>query len=40
MPIDSADTLRSSLAALKVGDAVALQIERDGALMYLGFELE
>jgi len=39
-PIDSVDTLRSSLAALKVGDAVALQVERDGALMYLGFELE
>jgi len=40
MPIDSVDTLKSSLAALKVGDAVAFQIERDGALMYLGFELE
>jgi serine protease Do len=38
--IDSMDTLRATLAALKTGDAVALQVERDGGLMYVGFELE
>jgi serine protease Do len=38
--IDSMDTLRTALAALKVGDAVAIQVERDGGLMYLSFELE
>ena len=38
--IDSMETLRATLAALKTGDAVALQVERDGALMYVSFELE
>lgn len=39
-PIDSMDTLRAALNALKSGDAVALQIERGGGLMYLSFEME
>jgi serine protease Do len=38
--IDSVDTLRTALAALKTGDPVAFQVERDGGLMYLSFELE
>ncbi len=32
--------LRATLEALKVGDAVVLQLERDGALMYLAFTAE
>ena len=39
-PIDSLETLRQSIRALKPGDAVALQIERDGKLAYLAFEME
>jgi len=39
-PIDSMETLRAALNALKNGDAVALQIERSGGLMYLSFEVE
>jgi serine protease Do len=39
-PIDSMATLRSAVAALKTGDPVVLQIERDGGLMYVSFELE
>jgi serine protease Do len=38
--IDSTDTLRAAINALKIGDAVALQVERDGALMYVSFEVE
>jgi serine protease Do len=38
--IDSMDLLRGTLAALKTGDAVAMQVEREGALMYVSFELE
>ena len=38
--IDSTDTLRTALNTLKTGDAVVLQVERDGGLMYLSFELE
>jgi serine protease Do len=39
-PIDSMDTLRAAVSALKTGDPVALQVERDGALMYVSFEIE
>ena len=39
-PIDSVDTLRAAVGALKTGDAVVLQVERDGGLMYVSFELE
>lgn len=38
--IDSADTLRAAIAKLKPGDPVVLQVERDGGLMYLSFEME
>jgi len=39
-PIDSMDSLRTALNALKTGDPVALQVERDGGLMYVSFEIE
>jgi serine protease Do len=39
-PIDSMDTLRTALASLKTGDPVVLQVERDGGLMYVSFEIE
>jgi serine protease Do len=39
-PVDSTDTLRAALSALKSGDPVALQVERDGGLMYVSFEIE
>jgi S1-C subfamily serine protease len=39
-PIDSVETLRSAVRALHSGDAVVLQIERDGGLQYLPFEME
>ena len=38
--IDSVGTLRREVRALKSGDAVVLQIERDGGLQYLPFEME
>ena len=38
--IDSADTLRAAVKALKPGDPVALQVERDGGLLYVSFEIE
>jgi serine protease Do len=40
LPVDSTDTLRAALGALKSGDPVALQVERDGGLMYVSFEIE
>ena len=39
-PIDSMDTLRAAVGALKTGDAVVLQVERDGGLQYVSFEME
>ena len=39
-PIDSVETLRRAVRELKSGDAVVLQIERDGGLQYLPFEME
>jgi serine protease Do len=39
-PIDSVETLRSAVRTLKSGDAVVLEIERDGGLQYLPFEME
>ena len=39
-PIDSVETLRREMHTLKPGDAVVLQIERDGGLRYLPFEME
>jgi len=38
--IDSMDELRAAVAALKTGDPVVLQVERDGGLLYVSFELE
>jgi S1-C subfamily serine protease len=38
--VDSTNTLRAALGALKSGDPVALQVERDGGLMYVSFEIE
>jgi serine protease Do len=39
-PIDSVDTLRTIVAGLKGGDPVVLQVERDGGLLYVSFEME
>lgn len=39
-PIDSMDTLRAAVSALRTGNPVALQVERDGGLMYVSFEIE
>ncbi len=39
-PIDSMDTLRGAVAKLKTGDPVVLQVERDGGLQYVSFEME
>jgi serine protease Do len=38
--IDSMATLRTAVSELKTGDAVVLQVERDGGLMYVSFEME
>ena len=38
--IDSVETLRREVRGLQSGDAVVLQIERDGGLQYLPFEME
>jgi serine protease Do len=38
--IDSMDALRAAVSTLKTGDAVVLQVERDGGLMYVSFEME
>jgi serine protease Do len=38
--IDSMDGLRAAVRDLKTGDPVVLQVERDGGLMYLSFEME
>jgi len=32
--------LRAAVGALKTGDPVVLQVERDGGLMYVSFEME
>ncbi len=39
-PVESVDQLRSVTHALKVGAPVAMQIERDGELMYVSFDVE
>jgi S1-C subfamily serine protease len=38
--IDSMETLRAAVRDLKAGDPVVLQVERDGGLIYLSFEME
>ena len=39
-PLDSMATLRTAVDSLKTGDPVVLQIERDGELMFVSFEME
>src|SRR4029079_6168452 len=39
-PIASVEELRSGVAQLKAGDPVVMQIERQGKLRYLAFEME
>jgi S1-C subfamily serine protease len=39
-PTLSVKSLRETLDAMKPGDAVVLQVERNGKLTYLGLELE
>jgi S1-C subfamily serine protease len=38
--LQSVSQLRTTLGALKSGDPIVLQIERDGKLQYLAFEME
>jgi len=38
--IISLDGLRQALDKLKTGDSVVMQIERQGRLMYLAFDME
>jgi serine protease Do len=40
VPVALIETLRSSLEAIKPGDPVVLQIERNGQFQYLAFELD
>ncbi len=40
IPIDSLEMLRHNLRQLKSGDAIALQVERGGSLLYLAFDRE
>jgi S1-C subfamily serine protease len=40
VPIISLEALRSGILRLQPGDAAVLQIERDGKLQYLAFEME
>ncbi len=40
VPIDSVDSLRTAIRAIKSGSPVVLQIERDGGLEWLPFDLE
>jgi S1-C subfamily serine protease len=39
-PIQSVEELRVATRQLRPGDAVALQVERDGGYLYLAFEME
>lgn len=39
-PVDSVDNLRSALSQLKSGDSVALQVERQGKLQFVAFEID
>src|SRR5580700_10550848 len=39
-PVDSVDSLRTMMQALKPGASVVLQVERDGQLQWLAFEME
>ncbi len=39
-PVDTVENLRSALSQLKSGEAVALQIERQGQLRFVAFEMD
>lgn len=39
-PVDTVENLRSALSQYKSGDAVALQVERQGKLQFVGFDLD
>ncbi|HEV2732244.1 MAG TPA: PDZ domain-containing protein, partial [Terriglobales bacterium] len=39
-PIESVEQLRSALHQLTSGDAVVLQVERQGKLQYVAFDME
>jgi serine protease Do len=39
-PVESVEQLRASTRQITPGQAVALQVERDGGLLYLAFEME
>jgi serine protease Do len=39
-PVDTVENLRSALAQLKSGDSVALQVERQGKLQFIAFDLD
>lgn len=39
-PLDTVENLRSALSQLKSGDSVALQVERQGKLQFIAFELD
>ena len=38
--IEGLESLRQAVRGLKAGDAVALQVEREGRLTFLSFEME
>jgi serine protease Do len=39
-PLDTVDSLRGALSQMKPGDSVALQVERQGKLKFVSFELD
>jgi serine protease Do len=39
-PVDTVENLRSALSQLKSGDSVALQVERQGKLQFVAFEMD
>jgi serine protease Do len=39
-PVKTVDDLRSAIAKMKIGDALVMQVERDGELVYVGIRLE
>jgi S1-C subfamily serine protease len=39
-PTSTVASLTTALGQMKTGDAVVLQVERDGPLMYVAFEME
>jgi serine protease Do len=38
--VDSVDALRSELSRYKVGDAIVLEVERQGVMQFVAFEME